>query len=551
MRIAKRILSICLTFLVATTLLSALACVDVSAAISGKTGKCEWRLDGTVLTISGKGYISTYNDFERPWGTEVTKIIIEDGVTDIPVRTFYNHNKVTSVSIGNTVEYISGDAFAGCVSLTSIQIPDGVKSIHNSAFSRCTGLRKVKIGAGTKGIDDGAFEGCEHLYSIEVDSENQWYKSANGVLYSKDKTELILYPPAKSGDLFIVPDTVKTICYAAFVGNLYLKKVVIPQSVTSIGHVAFNKCQKLKDVVMMSNFGIYSHQYSGCKKIENLYIPKDICYISCDAFTNCGESMNIYYEGSRSDQITIDYSTHNNGDCTFCNAKWHFDVDIEKQYEQALSEVNHRMGSWEVGLPASCTQKGEMVRYCKDDDCTYKETKETKAIGHDYSKFVINKKATCTKDGERIKTCSNCGDIQKEIIKTSGHTFGEWVVTKEPTCAKIGKMERTCTVCNAKKEEDTIDRVSHTFDDYVVIKQATAEENGIIEGKCTVCGKKAKQMVTIGGEAVSDTENTHTHDAAGEKRDNRQWYIPAMVITATVVAVGAVVLVLFLTRKKK
>ena len=57
-----------------------------SAATSGTTGDCTWTLDGTVLTISGNGYIGDYSwlgSIEHPWGYDITEVIIEDGVTRI------------------------------------------------------------------------------------------------------------------------------------------------------------------------------------------------------------------------------------------------------------------------------------------------------------------------------------------------------------------------------------------------------------------------------------------------------------------------------------
>lgn len=59
----------------------------------------------------------------------------------------------------------------------------------------------------------GAFyglAGCT-LKEYEVDPENQWYKSIDGVLYTKDGKAALAYPPQKEGDTFEIPEGVEHI----------------------------------------------------------------------------------------------------------------------------------------------------------------------------------------------------------------------------------------------------------------------------------------------------------------------------------------------------
>ena len=53
-----------------------------ASGTSGTTGACTWTLDGTELTISGNGAME---DNFKPWGTEITRVTICDGVTSIGV----------------------------------------------------------------------------------------------------------------------------------------------------------------------------------------------------------------------------------------------------------------------------------------------------------------------------------------------------------------------------------------------------------------------------------------------------------------------------------
>lgn len=161
MKEASRIISV---LLITAMLLSIIGIVPISAAqteitdtgaTSGTTGDCTWTLDGTVLTISGNGKMKDYDYWNAPapWGTDITEVILKDGVTSIGLGTFYGCTGLISVMISNSVESIGRQAFYGCKGLTSINIPDSVTSIGNSAFDGCTGLTGVTIPASVTSID--------------------------------------------------------------------------------------------------------------------------------------------------------------------------------------------------------------------------------------------------------------------------------------------------------------------------------------------------------------------------------------------------------------
>lgn len=84
-------------------------------------------------------------------------------------------------------------------------------------------------------IDDYAFEGCTNLTSITVDANNAAYCDEDGVLFNKSKTELFVYPSAKSAASYTIPDSVTTIKDNAFENCSNLTSVSIPVSVTHLG----------------------------------------------------------------------------------------------------------------------------------------------------------------------------------------------------------------------------------------------------------------------------------------------------------------------------
>ena len=237
---------------------------------SGYTGDCTWTLDDNgVLTISGNGKMGEYNHFSQkaPWGTEIKKVVIKNGVTSIGYWAFEDCTGLTSITIPNSVKSIGGSAFYNCTGLTSVTIGNSIESIDGYAFSGCTGLRSVTIPDSVRSIGNYAFCYCSGLTSISVSLGNTVYDSRNNCnAIIKTKTnELIV--GCKST---VIPDSVTRIGNYAFSGCTGLTSVTIPDSVTSIGKYAFgyyydsNKgvYVKVNDFTIYGNKGTAAEQYA-------------------------------------------------------------------------------------------------------------------------------------------------------------------------------------------------------------------------------------------------------------------------------------------------
>ena len=171
--------------------------------------------------------------------TNLKKVTIPNSVTEIGVYAFSvceNRSRGTlSRELGRIDEY----CFENCTSLTSVTLPNSVTEIGGYVFGRCSSLKTASIGSGlkycyTQGDSRFIFSDCIALESITVSSSNNNYSSANGIMYDKKNTEILVYPQGKKDTSYTVPSTINNLYRMSTNNNPYLITITIPSSVTDI-----------------------------------------------------------------------------------------------------------------------------------------------------------------------------------------------------------------------------------------------------------------------------------------------------------------------------
>ena len=173
----------------------------------------------------------------------------------------YTVSKLESLNAPN-LTYVGNQAFLGCVSLKSINAPK-LETIGYGAFAY-TAIEDLEISNSLKTVEYSVFEGDDKFigFYAMVDGQKVYtYTFDNvmideGVLYTVVNNGYILtiYPNAKTDAEYTIVDNTVRIEYIAAYSNLYLEKLIMPESLHSIGNYAFYMCDNLKTVVFRSYY---------------------------------------------------------------------------------------------------------------------------------------------------------------------------------------------------------------------------------------------------------------------------------------------------------
>lgn len=269
--------------------------------------------------------------------SELKSVTVENGIKSVSNQMFADCTSLNEIVLPNSIESIGRRAFLNCSALQNLELPDSIDTIADYAFYGCSGINNLSISAKT--IGDYAFSLCSNLESvgfsdnletigdeafkstclsevsipsavsdigerafatnkikkINVDENNQYYTSIDGVLFNKSETEIIDYPNYTEAEFYAVPQSVTSIGEYAFGGDIpSLKTIIIPDTVTEIGNGAFMDFYGLEYIdIPTSVTEIGDNAFNGCSQLASITIPNSVTEIGDYAFRYCSSLQSV------------------------------------------------------------------------------------------------------------------------------------------------------------------------------------------------------------------------------------------------------------------
>ena len=423
----------------------------------------------------------------------------------------------------STGEIVDCDETVTEAAIPSVIRDKEVKRIAAYAFEDCNVLKRITIPSTVTLLSEQAFFGCGGLESIEVDKSNSAFLSEGGVLFSKDRAALYVYPCNKPDEIYTMPSSVICIYDNAFFANTRAKKIVIsentrvigngaffscdsleeifvPKCVESIGYAAFSCCERLKNIsvakdnpsyreidgVVFSNDMTILEGYPAGKTDTTYVIPNGVKYIGEWAFASCDQLINItlpdgivfvgasaFYECTGLKSITLPSSVSYIGDRAFKVCGSIETITIPSGVEEIGEEAFMICTSLKsINIPKSVTKIGNSAfDCCSSLTDVYYEGSSSQWRSINLAEY---------------NTALTSANIH---FNSHVHTYEGYTVTA-PTCTEPGYTTHKCTSCDYSYNDSYIEPLGHNYTEEVT--KPTCTERGYTTYTCAVCGDSYK-----------------------------------------------------------
>lgn len=289
-----------------------------------------------------------YNAFYNIKTLTTLEFAVNSSLIELQYTVFLNAN-ITTLTLPKSLKTMGQGCFMGCKNIEVLIFEEGmnISSFGISSFRECLNLVRVQLPSSIDNLSPTTFIGCTKLQSIDIPSDNEYYQSQQGIVYSKSGEKLIICPAGLSvatikktiivigSNAFYGCSLLETIIFepgcrlevmeeGTFGGCTALVRVDLPTSLQVVQRGSFEGCVNLQVITFPDNcavnldadsifagcislttvaFGkfcaltiIGEHEFSCCYNLSSIIIPANCTTIGAYAFENCTSLSSITYE---------------------------------------------------------------------------------------------------------------------------------------------------------------------------------------------------------------------------------------------------------------
>ena len=286
----------------------------------------------------------------------IEEVVLPDTLVNISGDTFYNSANLKKVNIPKNVKYMGNNPFAGCPKIVvanespyfnlvdgilynrdftrliyypiskkddRYEIKEGCRILGKHSFYLCDNLKEVVIPSSIIKLENNPFSGCNQ---ITLNNKSPYYHVEDSVIYDRDYSSVIGCLNSIDTDCLVLKD-VKRICRNSFWNCKGIRKIVLPETLESIGYNPFVSCSNIEFESNSKCYVVYNNAlytadksklvcypakyavgevhlpdetitlergaFSGCDKLSSIHLH-NVSIISKTCFTNCNSLERVY-----------------------------------------------------------------------------------------------------------------------------------------------------------------------------------------------------------------------------------------------------------------
>ena len=273
------------------------------------------------------------------YGCDVLEVNLPQSLLEVDMVSFYGCSSLSAITLPDNVVSIGAASFMGCENLSTVNMNSKLEDIREYAFYG-TRVSHIELPKTMEYISGNTFIGMNHLESINVAEENPNFCSIEGVLYNKNKSEILAIPILKLEN-FVIPDFVTTLGGNVFYGSKQ-EEIIIPATVSEMSRLTFTNMPNLKKVTVNKENAHYydidgvpfvagteelmifpkgrtetnyivpegtkkigALAFDGFDKLKEITIPGSVECIGDSAFNNCCDLQQLHFNEGNLKSIGI------------------------------------------------------------------------------------------------------------------------------------------------------------------------------------------------------------------------------------------------------